>query len=201
MRPLIFRLTIFLCMFAIFPANAFSEDEEEVEPFRTGVQLEFSGDEDLRVEAIQSWAAALKSLGDADWVKTNGNWEFRITAVHAGMSPSGQDQISVVAVLLLPFRIEFVRAILGKLDPKKELELQETISELYRYHGLWLKTIPRNELAGFARDIIAEFNQRYLTTHRRLYEKLIMTQHLTKAVSETEEESKEKSKEKPDKSR
>ncbi|GEM_PF-5029625 len=181
----ILRLLIFFCLIALFPQTAFPKDAAEKTPvFRTTVLLEFIGNEDLREEAIRAFAGALDSLGDAVRVDRDANWEFRITAVHAGTSQSGQEQISVSTVLLLPFRREFLSPVISKMDPDKERELEESLSELYRYHGLWLKTLPRNELVGFAQAIAADFNRRFLVTHRRLYEKMFATRQLTGGAAE-----------------
>lgn len=185
----IIRPLIFFCLIALFPRTAFTEEAAEETPaFRTTVYLEFTGHEDFREEALRVFAGAVDSLGDAVRVNRNrdANWEFRLTVVPAGTSQSGQEQISVSTVLLLPFRREFLRPVIRRMAPDKERELKETISELYRYHGQWLKTLPRNELAGFAQSIISDFDKRFLVTHRRLYEKMFATRQLTGGAAKKE---------------
>lgn len=189
MNVKIIRLLIFFCLISLSTQTVFPEEAAEEKPaFRTTVYLEFAGNEDFREESLRVFAGAVDSLGDAVRVDRNqdANWEFRITVVPAGASQSGQEQISVSTVLLLPFRREFLRPVIRKMAPDKERELKETISELYRYHGQWLKTLPRNELAGFAQSIISDFDQRFLVTHRRLYEKMFATRRLTGGAAKKE---------------
>jgi hypothetical protein len=172
-----------LILLLAFSAPAFpAEPEDDAPPFQTTALIQFSGDEDLKEETIQAFAGALASLGDVVLVTEAANWEFRITAVRSDADPAaGPEPVTVSAVLLLPFRREFLRPWVGPLDPGREEAFEEMTSELYRFHGQWLRTFPRPELAGFARNTAADFERRFLKKHREFYEKMVEAGKLTQA--------------------
>ncbi|MBI4549332.1 MAG: hypothetical protein HY714_00185 [Candidatus Omnitrophica bacterium] len=153
----------------LVPSSGAADERVEAPPFQTTARLEFAGDEALREETLGAFREALAALGDVLLVEREANWDFRVTAVPAG--PNGE--VTLSAVLLLPFRKEFLRPWMGRLDPDREQALEETLGELYRYHGQWLKTVPRSELAGFARATAADFESRFLKKHREFYAKML----------------------------
>lgn len=166
----------------VFGAPGFAvEPEDEAPPFKTSALIQVSGDEDLREETFQAFAQALGALGDVALVNGAANWEFRITVVRPGMAAEENEPVTVSAVLLLPFRKEFLRPLIGDPGPGREQAFEEVTAELYRFHGQWLKTVPRPELAAFARETAADFESRFLKKHREFYEKMMEAGKLAQA--------------------
>lgn len=166
------NLIILLCSTAILSFTVHAADVSKAsspkieKSFRLKVRIDVTADNDIKNSVSSYLNRELRSLGDVDIVDNDYHWALSILAVQLTTIGGYKSGVAISTVILTPFtNAVFV----GLFKPEYRDGGLALTSNLFQYPDQWLNVGQTDALQNLCKEVIAQFDTKYLEEQRKSY--------------------------------
>ncbi len=150
----------------------FPDSARAPQPFFARVKLSVTAGEDLSKEIEHAVSQAFRSFPDVQLVSEEADWTLVILSVPLQASTREAYGVGLSVVIVESFNRQFQDWLLvGKhLQPGAEsISHSEQLAPLGSFKGAWLRVTAPSQLSRLCRQVVGDFNSRYLEKCRAVY--------------------------------